>query len=109
MEKFLVHHLKLMSKTSLNPKNHVYSSNGMAVTEMPIFTVLGPKGGMPPPPILGGMEKFLVWHSKVMSKSGLNPKNHAYISNGMAVTEISIFTVLGPKGGMPPPLFLGGV
>ena len=92
LEKFLVRHSKVVSKTSLNPKNHVYSSNGMAVTEMPIFTVLGQKGGMPPP-LLGGVEKFLVRHSKAMPKRGLNPENHVYISNGMVVTEMSIFTV----------------
>ena len=31
--------------------------------------------------------------SKAMSKRGLNPENHVNISNGMVVTEISIFTV----------------
>ena len=41
---------------------------------------------MPPPPFGGGVEKFLVPHSKVMSKRGLNPENHVYISNGMAST-----------------------
>ena len=48
---------------------------------------------MPPPFLGGGVEKFLVHHSKVMSKTSLNPENHAYISNGMVVTEMSIFTV----------------
>ena len=51
------------------------------------------KRGHAPPPFLGGVEKFLVPHSKVMSKRGLNPENHVYISNGMVVTEMSIFTI----------------
>ena len=93
MEKFMVKHSKVISKTSLNPENHVSSSNGMAVTEMSIFTILGQKGGMPPPFLGGGLEKFLVHHSKVMPKRGLNPENHVYISNGMVVTEMSIFIV----------------
>ena len=41
---------------------------------------------MPPPFFWGGAEKFLVRHSKVMSKTSLNPENHAYISNGMTST-----------------------
>ena len=93
MEKFLVRHSKVMSKRGLNPENHVYISNSMVVTEMPIFTVLGQKGGIPFPFIGGGVEKFLVWHSKVMSKTSLNPENHVYSSNSMVVPEISIFTV----------------
>ena len=43
----------------------------------------------PPPPLLrGGVEKFLVEHSKATSNMGLNPKNQVSTSNGMAVTEI---------------------
>ena len=49
------------------------------------------KRGHAPPPLWGGMKKFLVWHSKPMSKRGLNPKNHVSSSNGMAITETSIF------------------
>ena len=55
----------------------------------------------------GEMEKFGPAFKSIV-QIGLNPKNHVYSSNGMAVTEMSIFTVLGQKGGMPPPLFLGG-
>ena len=45
------------------------------------------------PPFLGGVGKLLVRHSKAMSKRGLNPKSHVYISNGMVVTEMLIFIV----------------
>ena len=38
---------------------------------------------MPPPPFWGGLEKFLVQYSKVMSKTSLNPENHVYSSIGM--------------------------
>ena len=41
----------------------------------------------------GGGKNFLVWGSKEMFKTSLNPENHVYSSNGMAVTEMSIFTV----------------
>ena len=51
------------------------------------------KRGHAPPPFLGGREKLLVRHSKAMPKRGLNPENHVCISNGMVVTEMSIFTV----------------
>ena len=59
----------------------------------PAFKSNVQKGGKPSPLFGGGMEKSLVWHSKVMSKTSLNPENHVYSSNGMAVTEVSIFTI----------------
>ena len=68
------------------------------------FSPYKAKRGAFPPPFLGGLEKFLVQHSKAMSKTSLNPENHVFSSNGMAVTEMQIFTVLGQKGGMPTPI-----
>ena len=89
----MVRHSKVMPKTSLNPENHANISNGMVVTEMSIFYRIRLKRGHAPPLFGGEVEKFLVRHSKAMPKRGLNPENHVYISNGMVVTEMSIFTV----------------
>ena len=54
------------------------------------------------------LEKFLVWHSKALSKMGPYPKNHVYSSNNVGITEILIFTVSGKKGDMPFPLMSEG-
>ena len=76
----------------LNPKNHVYSSNVMAITEI-FFLLYKAKRGACPPLFKARLEKYFVLYSKALSKMGLNLENHVYSSNGMAVTEMSIFTL----------------
>ena len=88
VEKVLVLHSKALSKMGLNPKNHVYSSNGMAITEI-FFYSIRPKWGACLPLFKARLEKYFVLYSKVLSKMGLNLENHVYSSNGMAITEFS--------------------
>ena len=84
---------KALSKIGIDPRNHIHSSNSMVITEISIFSVSKAKRGACPHPFGGGVQKSLVLNSKALSKMGLNPENHGYCSNGMAITEISIFTV----------------
>ena len=49
----------------------------------------------------------MVWHSKALSKMGLNSKNQVSTLNGMAITEISIFTEKAKRGACPPLPLLG--
>ena len=79
--------LCLLSKIGLDPRNHIHSSNSMVITEISIFTVSKAKRGASPHPFGGGVQKSLVQNSKALSKMGLNPENHVYSSNRMAITE----------------------